>query len=559
MLEVLLSFSYELIICLAFGFVITKVSAKIIPLRESLFSILITGIVSITVFVGFVSIFSGIGAAVTCFVIVVSVAGALLLKKEFIEFAGCVKKYFLAHRWEMAFYAFIAIVISYFTSRGNFHTDTNLYHAANIRIYEEVGMVKGMGNIYWNYAYNSMYHAFCAFFSEHWILSKPWHTTSGFLGFIFSAYAVHNLKTLNKRRIKVSDAGSFAILIYVLNILYYINSPATDYAAMLFSLYIMTEWIRVRETADDVASYAILSVLGVYVVTLKLSAGPLVLAVIYPAYILIKEKKVKEILKYLGLGIFISLPYFIRNFLISGWLAYPFKGLDIFNVKWKMPVDFLDADVSIITGSGKCLFDMPVDLPIRQWVPIWWRAQETYGRLLFIAAIFASFMLVIHEFYNILCRKKFDFQVVALLLGIFISFLLWFVEAPFIRYGLAFLLFLPFMAVSEYFSEERHGFRRIAVGLPAIIILLLITPFVGHYVGDNIGFISMHKSEPYYVLQKDYDQTETKEIQVGNVIINGTYDSINSYYAYPGINGIVVDERLRAYGNSFEEGFYMEQ
>lgn len=558
MLEVIISFLYELIICLMLGFLITELLKRVIPLRDNFFSVLITGIVSITVLVGFVSIFTGIGAAVTCLVIIADIVGMFLFKKDFLEFTTRIKNYFLAHKWEMVFYTFVAIAISYFTSRGAFHTDTNLYHAANIRIYEETGLVRGMGNIYWNYAYNSMYHAFCAFFSEHWILAKPWHTASGFLGFIFSAYAIHNLKTLNERRIRVSDAGSFAILIYVLNILYYINSPATDFAAMLFSLYMMTEWMRERENADDIATYASLSILGVYIVTLKLSAGPLVLAVIYPAFMLIKEKRVKEILKYLGLGIFVSLPYFVRNYLISGWIAYPFKGLDLFDVQWKMPVDFLDTDVSIITGSGKCLFDMPVDLPIKQWVPIWWRAQEYYGKFLFIAAVFAGVILVAHEIYNII-QKKFDFQVTALLVGVFASFLLWFVQAPFIRYGLAFLLFLPCMAVTEYFAKKRRGFRRIVMGSSAIIIIFFVTPFIDHYIGDNIGFISMHKTEPYYIWQKDYDETEIKDIHIGNVIINGTCGAVNSYYAYPSVSGTAVDDRVRAYGASFEDGFYMER
>ncbi len=558
MLEVIISFSYELTICLMFGFLITELTKKIVPLRDNFFSVLITGAVSITVLVGFISIFTGIGAIVTCFVIIASIAGTLVFKSEFLVFARRIKGYFLTHKWEMVFYLFIAIAIAYFTSRGIFHTDTNLYHAANIRIYEETGLVRGMGNIYWNYAYNSMYHAFCAFFSEHWILAKPWHTTSGFLGFIFSAYAIHNLKTLNARRIRVSDAGSFAILIYVLNILYYINSPATDFAAMLFSLYLMTEWLRVRENADKVSDYAILSVLSVFIVTLKLSAGPLVFAAIYPAFMLIKEKRVKEILRYLGLGIFVSLPYFVRNYLISGWLAYPFKSIDLFDVQWKMPVDFLDMDVSIITGSGKCLFDMPADLPIRQWVPIWWGAQEYYGKLLFIAAVFAGFILVAHEIHSSV-QGKFDFQVTALLVGVFASFLLWFVQAPFIRYGLAFLLFLPCMAVTEYFSEMRCGFRRIVMGISAIIIIFFVTPFVDHYIGDNIGFISMHMTEPYYIWQKDYDETEIKDIRIGNVIINGTCGAVNSYYAYPSVSGVAVDSRVRAYGDSFEEGFYMEQ
>ncbi len=558
MIEVLVSFVVMLAVCMATGFAASEVMYIITKSRLGGFGILIAGIVAITVFTGFLSVFMGIGAAATILVLAADVAFLVVKRTEAREKLAGMCKYAKAHRWEMFFYVFVAAIISYFASRGNFHTDTNLYHAANIRIYEEIGLAKGMGNAYWNYAYNSMYHAFAAFFSEHWILAKPWHTTSAFLAFIFSVYSIHHFKTLNERRVRFSDGGCIAILIYVLNILYYINSPATDFAAMLFALYMMTEWVRVKETSNDTLSYANLCLLGVYILTLKISAGLLVIAVVYPAFYLIKEKRIGDILKYLSLGIFISLPYFIRNYLISGWLIYPFKAIDVFNVQWKMPVDFMDQDVAIITGSGKCLFDMPHDLPINEWVPIWWRAQEYYGKLLFLGAVFAGFVLLVLEIYK-LCHKKFDFALTAILVGDAASMILWFVQAPFIRYGLAFLLFTPCLAVAASLSEKRYGFRRIVMGLSALLITFFTLPFVDHYFGDNIGFISMHKSEPYYIWQKDYDQTETVEIRVGDTVINGTRDSINSYYAYPSISGITVDDRLMAFGDSFEDGFYMHK
>ena len=112
--------------------------------------------------------------------------------------------------------------------------------------------------------------------------------------------------------------------------------------------------------------------------------------------------------------------------------------------------------------------------------------------------------------------------------------------------------------MAVYLSEKRYGFRRIVMGLSAILIFFLMLPFVDHYFGDNIGFVSMHKSEPYYVFQKDYDRTENIEIRVGNVLINGAYGATNSYYAYPSTTGPAVDSRLRAFGDTFEEGFYMQ-
>ncbi len=557
MIEVLASFAFMLSVCTLTGFAVAGGMRFITKSRLQGFSIVITGIVSITVLSGYLSIFTKIGALANFMVLAIDGLYIWIERRKLRAVSHKILEYALKHRWELLFYIGEAIIIAYFTSRGNYHTDTNLYHAANIRIYEETRVIKGLANVFNNYGYNSMYHAFCAFFSEHWLLSKPWHTTSGFLAFIFSVYSTHRLKSLNERRVRLSDGGCIAMLIYVLNILYYTNSPATDYAAMLFALYMMTEWIRVKETTDDVLSYANLCILGVYILTLKISAGMLIVAVIYPACVFLREKRIKDIFKYLLIGLVVSLPYFIRNFFISGWLVYPFKAIDIFNVRWKVPLDILEMDVAIIGGSGKCLFDMPADLPISQWVPIWWEAQEYYGKLLVLSAIFAICVLSLHEIYRI-TKKRIDLATISILFGNLVSLILWFVEAPFIRYGLAFLLFPPCLTVAVYLSEKRYGFRRIVMGLSAILILFLMLPFVDHYFGDNIGFVSMHKSEPYYVFQKDYDRTENIEIRVGNVLINGAYGATNSYYAYPSTTGPAVDSRLRAFGDTFEEGFYMQ-
>lgn len=41
----------------------------------------------------------------------------------------------------------------------------SLYHAQAVRWYEEYGVVKGLGNLQWHFAYNSSYFAFAALFS----------------------------------------------------------------------------------------------------------------------------------------------------------------------------------------------------------------------------------------------------------------------------------------------------------------------------------------------------------------------------------------------------------
>ena len=114
-------------------------------------------------------------------------------------------------------------------------------------------------------------------------------------------------------------------------------SPASDYVTMYFVLFVITAWCENVESDKDVAIYSLLAVAAVFVSTLKFSACLMVLITVYPAFFLIKEKRWKETGIYLGSGMIILLPFLIRNFLISGWLLYPFNGIDLFHVQLKVP------------------------------------------------------------------------------------------------------------------------------------------------------------------------------------------------------------------------------
>lgn len=134
------------------------------------------------------------------------------------------------------------LLIAFFTSRGEFHTDTNIYHAAAIRLYEEYGVLKGAGNLQLHYAYNSAYLAFASIFSLRWLFGQSIHTTTGFLEVIMCLYAFYGLKEFKRHKRHMTDMMKVGILFYTLVNMTRSMSPATDYAVMYFVLFIITAW-----------------------------------------------------------------------------------------------------------------------------------------------------------------------------------------------------------------------------------------------------------------------------------------------------------------------------
>lgn len=562
MVVVLLSWFYIFMVCLLIGMGMHKVLKRMIPETPS-FSItglIMTGMVSITVYTEFFSIFHKIGMVAHLLMLFAALTSGYFCRKEMIDLAKRIRPIFFS--WESFFYICLLLLISFYTSRGAFHTDTNIYHAANIRLYEEYGLIKGMANLQLHYGYNSAYLAFASIFSLRWLLPFSLHTTTGFIAAVLCIYACHHLKTFKERRRHLMDAGCLAILIYAVVNLTGSISPATDYPTMYFSLYIITAWLSVteRQQGQDIHSvhaFSLLSVAAVFVATMKLSAGALVVMVLYPAVCLIRKKKWKEIALYILMGILVLAPYLIRNVLISGWLIYPFESIDLFQVPWKVPLDYLLVDSYQIKVWGRCLYDVTkIDMPIREWLPIWWNEQERYAQYLICANVFGLFLIGCNILSNLLKKIKTEGSLLFLYLGMIAALAVWFFLAPFIRYGLAFLLAVPMTGLALWYDQEKKGFYSIMTGTAVVCLFLCLSPYMDHYVTDDGVFLKQQLREPYYILQKDYDTSEMQAVSInGNILYYSEEGIVNDPHIFPGSCYEFMLERTTLIGDAIEEGF----
>lgn len=352
----------------------------------SVLSVIIMGIAVITVYAEFVSIFYKISALAHLFMAAVAVASGVVNRRRIYEYFR--EKHIRISLWEAVFYCGLVVFFAFFASRGEFHTDTNIYHAQNIRIYEEYGLIKGMANLQLHYGYNSAYLAFAAIFSMKWLLPWSLHTTTGFIAAVMGLDACRHLKTFGSRRHHLSDAGYVSVLIYDLVILVRSMSPATDFTTMLFALFFMTRWLKAAEQDAPDIVYAFLCVFAVFVGTMKLSAIAAAAAFVYPCCLLVKRRQWKDIFMCLLAGVCVLAPFLIRNVLISGWLVYPFDKIDLFDVVWKVPVEYLITDSDQIKVWARCLYDVDkVNLPLREWLPVWWDGQARYEQYLIYACV----------------------------------------------------------------------------------------------------------------------------------------------------------------------------
>ena len=553
MLSILLSWVYMTLICTLIGLGILRLAGRN---HFSLIYCIIAGIITVTVYVEFFSIFGKIGACAHAILLAAALLIGYFRRNE-------VRSLWQACRpaicsWEVFFYCCFLLLIAFFTSRGEFHTDTNIYHAAAIRLYEEYGLIKGVGNLQLHYAYNSSYLAFASIFSLNWLFGRSLHTTTGFLEALMCLYAFHGLKSFKKHENHITDMLRIGILFYTLVNVTRSMSPATDYATMYFALFIITAWCEnLFEEDSDITSYSLLSVAAVFVATFKFSACLLVLVAIYPAFCLTRDKNWKKIAGYLISGCVILCPFLIRNYLISGWLLYPLDSIDLFQVQWKIPREYLLHDANQIKVWGRCLYDVAkADLPVRDWLPVWWEHQFRYEKMFLGAVVLSTILQLAMLLLRILKRQALRPQLAALHLAVWANIAVWFFLAPFIRYGLAFLFAVVMIAVGEYLSEKKSGFLSIVTGSLLFCIIMSLSPYWDQYITDAGVFVKHNLREPYYLVQKDYDAGNMDSLEInGNLIYFSTGEEINSYHVYPGTCYKPMLERSTLIGDRIEDGF----
>lgn len=550
---IILSWVYLFLICMLIGIGVLGFTRS----RHFFMTLyLVAGIIGITVYTEFFSLFAKIGM----WAHVGLVAAALV---SGYRNRSTVRRLWQTYRpvlcsWEGFFYCCFVLLIAFFTSRGEFHTDTNIYHAAAIRIYEEYGLVKGIGNLQLHYAYNSSYLAFAAIFSLKWLLGSSLHTTTGFLEVVMGLYAFHGLREFGRHREHITDMLRIGILLYILVNVTRSMSPATDYATMFFALFIVTAWCEnYFEKGSDLTVCCLLTVAAVFAATLKFSSCLLVLIGLYPAWRLVREKKWKQGGIWLFCGCVVLCPFLVRNYLLSGWLLYPFEKIDLFHAAWKIPVEYLVHDADQIKVWGRCLYDVEkVDWPLYRWLPVWWEHQFRYEKMFLGGVLLGAAMQLLMTGMRLHRKQKLRPQLIVLHLAVWGNVLVWFFVAPFIRYGLAFLIAVVMLAVGEYLSERKQGLCSIVAGSLVFCILVSLSPYWDQYVTEAGVFVKQNLREPYYIVQKDYDRGSMDSCEInGNRIYFSTGEEINSYHVFPGTCYKPMLERSTLIGDRIEDGF----
>ena len=468
----------------------------------------------------------------------------------------------------IAFLIFFVAAL-FFTTEGNFFSDSGYYHEQAIRWIEEFGTVKGSVHILKRLAYNSCYFCQCALYSMKDIFSQSLHCLSGFYGILVMGYALSGFnKSIRTNAIRLAPFVYFILLCSE------ITSPASDYPLVLSVFYVVIRWFELRDDNEEHYSpYALLSLFVVFLISIKLTVGCLILIVIKPAIAMIKEKRIKEIITSIMAGIIILLPYFIRNYIICGWLIYPFTKIDIFNPDWKLPMRHVQADADEIKvwGRGMGQIGGQVTDSIKVWLPHWWEYMSVPNRMIVASAIIVLSVYLVYRVCRFISEvirhgiKKTATEVVIdnidryiFEVALLFSLLYWFFESPLFRYGVCYIIVAMFYAIGDMLGEawNKSVIIRVAVVLICVLTMIPFTNGIIEYFKWNYECILYYSDYEYFVMQEDYPRVEYGTTEINGVTFYYPKEELGQigYHMFPALwfNGT---DNVESRGDKITDGY----
>ena len=253
------------------------------------------------------------------------------------------------------------------------------------------------------------------------------------------------------------------------------SSPATDVICAALSMYLLhLLFVSTAEHNPQQRFYNYLMVALVWLlISYKLSTVPLLLV---PLLLLYRHFSPQRLLAFAGIGLLLVLPYFWRNYYLSGWLVFPFPAIDLFAPVWKVPVQQV-ADIKQITEQWARLPNVPKEtydaLSTTEWLGYWYRQWKWKIQLL----LWANLLLVPLA---LLQLKKPQREPLFLYLILIANLLFWFFTAPDTRFVYGPLAFGAAVVAAAICS----GFTFLQLELKVqrswfgVLLLGLLVPFI---------------------------------------------------------------------------------
>ncbi len=548
-----------------YALLVQKLNGKNSKINFSFMHVMVTGILGTTLYAQIFSLFYRVNIEANLLLLLLLVAYAFWQKSAIIERIAVWRQscdFSAFSKRALTLIIGAAGLLFAFASAGEVKlVDTEWYHAQTIRWIEEYGCVKGVANLFYSLGFNNAQHYFDALFSMEWLFGQSMRGSGGFFGYLILIHGLLRISSFKKHSRHTADALAVGEIAYSIIITAFFTDPYVDTLPNILVLFILTQWFALlEEKSEDTGWYGYYCLLAVFAVVAKTSVAMIVLLTIYPVVLLIRQKKTAQIWVYLGIGFGIALPYFITNFITTGYPVYLLSSLGIFDVNWKVDPEVLKHSVdSMVAFARMPLGTIEEALSCGlDWVPGWFLGESVSHRILYgLLALFVLYDLG-YTLYGWLRKKKTDVRMLFPRLCVYAGLVYWFFTIPQVKYCWSFLI-VPIAVVPVWYWENDDESRTLlqkAMMFAAGILFVMYTGFYSlrtlQYVRDGV--------QNYPVMQAEYKTYDLGTVEKDGHIFYVRKDGgdlLCGYHMFPYLDNKTELKDL-ILGEDLGEGFYFE-
>lgn len=565
MFSVIINWLYITITVYFIGFAVLSLLSKKISVKPAFWNSLITGVITTSIYAQFFSLFYKVGLLANILLIIITLCCIFYTRRTIL------RPFQIFYQSIPALIKIIggllilvcASYILLLTVGVPKFIDTYLYHAQTIRWIEEYGCIKGIANLHDRLGFNSSFHAFSALYSMKWLFQQSLHATNGWNLIFLQTFTLWKTYRGIKERSFIVTTLSISAFMYSFFACGYSSSMGADIPAAAFVFILLILWCEALETnPNNTDTYALLSVFAVYIITVKFSCALFSLLFLYPAYLLVKEKKIKKIILYIFLGLLVAAPFFIRTVLVTGWLIFPFSALDLFSFDWKVPKQIVDYESELITMYARLPSDMAwiyQHKTFSEWIPRWLADQKSADLAIFLINLLFIIIESVHLIVKLIKKQPLSFEWVVTKSVIIICFLYWFFCAPAVRFGWSCLLFFPAVTLESLLKNSRNSFKYVPHISFFLIFCIMIYIATEHFDTRNSD-ISEALSQRPYIMQIDYENIENVgTFSLGNItLFYPKEEGKTGYHAFPAAIADYSEGGPTLRGSTIEYGFHFQ-
>lgn len=371
-------------------------------------------------------------------------------------------------------FTLLAVITFVVTAHQSLNNDSGLYYIQFIKWINSYPVVPGLANLHDRFGFNSHWHLLSAAFNVNIFVQTGTNDLNGLLFILFGLGSFASAEKLKSQPDLFNAIWALFPLPFFL-LTRFLTSEAPDLPSTLIPLIYFSLLVSKREKI----SLPLIILLIAFAATIKVMSAIHVIGAIPLFALLARHGNWKSIGSAIALGIFIALPWSIRNVIQTGYPVFPMESLDLFNFDWKVPAE--------LAGNARKMVDIHArsgnyDLgnngkPISDWFPFWLSVQSksVLGLLVFVLA--SCFLLVPADLLMIDRHRGTNKVLFNLFiaLSVLVSYLFWWKSGPNPRfiYGTVFFFFA--FALGSLFARMKLAQHLRFVPILALLPILVIT------------------------------------------------------------------------------------